>query len=179
MRGFFVNKKTGFKNLTPDRPVIIRDFRGKLFYSTEGLKQVKKFNLPEGQYLLEKGNIKPLRFPVKFKLTKLPKPERRFPFPNNFVIFFDNNPNKCTIKWQKKQIVYDDALRQATLPVLIFMLYHEHGHSLYHTEKYADAYSRNMMIKRGYNPSQIGKAPLFSLSSAQYQRKKLIVNSLI
>jgi hypothetical protein len=52
------------------------------------------------------------------------------------------------------------------------------GHSKYKTEKYADLFAANEMLKKGYNPSQIGVAPIDSLSEMQYERKRFIVNNL-
>lgn len=179
MRQFLVRKKTGFKNLNPLKPIVIRDFRGKIFYSTEGLKPVEKFNLPPGNYYIDTGSFRAMKNPVKYKLNKLPPAQRNLKPPTNFNVTFGFNPNKCTIKWGEGLIIYDDALKEATLPVLWFMLFHEYGHSLYSTERYADLLSANLMKKRGFNPSQIGKAPITSLSSRQLKRKKFLTNKLI
>lgn len=179
MRPFILHKKTGFKNLTPQQPVIIRDFRGVIFYSTEGLRPVKKFNLPEGNYFIEKGNIKPLKFPVKYRLAKLPKAQRKITPPFKFRILFDVNPNKCTISWFNKTITFDDELRNKPLPIIYFILFHEYGHSVYRTEKYADLMASNLMKIKGFNPSQIGSAPVLSLSKRQLPRKKYLVKKII
>jgi hypothetical protein len=179
VNALILNKKTGFRNLTPSRPVVIRDFRGKLFYSTEGLRPIEKFNLPEGQFFVETGNIEKMNFPVNFKLSILPIPQRHFKTPDDFQLVFAPNPNKCTIRWTTKQIIFDTDLLQKTLPELFFILYHEYGHALYTTEKYADLYAANSMLKKGYNPSQIGKAPITALSTMQFERKKFIVNKMI
>jgi hypothetical protein len=179
LKAIIISKKTGFKNLIPSRPLIIRDFRGKLFYSTVGLKIIDKFNLPEGSYNIEQGDIEPLSEPVKFTIKPLPKPQRFFKLPNDFQIIFEANPNKCTIKWLEKKIIFDTDLLQKTIPELFFILYHEYGHSLYTTEKYADAFAANLMLKKGYNPSQIGSAPITALSSLQFERKKYIVKRML
>jgi hypothetical protein len=179
MNQLILAKKTGFKNKTPERPVVIRDFRNKIFYDTTGLRSVKTFNLPEGSFLIDSGDIEMLSEPVKYPLAILPFPERSLKLPKDFSIIFDNNPNKCTIKWLQKIIVFDHALKDLTLPELYFILYHEFGHHKFKTEKFADLYASNLMLIKGYNPSQIGKAPITSLSSMQYERKKHIVNKLI
>lgn len=172
--------KTGFQNLTPQRPVIIRDFRGKMFYSTEQIKNpVEKFNLPEGLYKLIEGNIKPLPKPVEYKLSPMPKPQRNYPSPLKFKIEFGINPNKCSIIWQKKKIIFDNNLKSLSLPELFFILYHEYGHRLYKEEKYADLFASNLMLKKGFNDSQIAKAPITSLSVHQFDRKKFIKNHII
>jgi hypothetical protein len=180
MKVLKIDKKTGFKNLTPERPILIRDFRGKIFYNTEKLsKPVQMFNLPQGVYNLVEGNIKPMAKPVDFKLSPMPKPERNYPNPYNFKIMFGINPNKCSIIWTKKTILFDNKLKELSLPELIFILNHEYGHRLYHTEKYADLYATNKMLKDGYNDSQIGTAPITSLSSGQYERKKFITKHIL
>lgn len=172
-------KKTGFKNIYPQRPLIIRDFRSKLFYSTEGLKPVEKFNLPRGDYFLDQGEIEALEKPVYFKQAILPYPQRSFSLPDDFQLTFSNNPNKCTINWITKSITFDNSLKESTLPELYFILYHEYGHAKYIKEKWADLYARNLMIQKGFNPSQVGGAPITALSSQQYERKKYIVNSIL
>jgi hypothetical protein len=180
MKQIVLNHKTGFINLIPSRPIIIRDYRGKMFYTTEKLeKPVEKFNLPAGQYTLIEGNIKPLPKPVEFKLSVMPKPERNYPNPLGFKIEFGINPNKCSIIWRKKMILFDSKLKDFTLPEIYFILYHEYGHQLYHTEKYADLFSTNMMLKKGYNDSQIGAAPINSLSGHQIERKRFITRQIL
>lgn len=174
-----LHRKTGFINLNPLKPIIIRDFRGKLFYSTEGLKPVKKFNLPEGNYFIEKGHFSELKRPIKYKLSKLPPAKRKFKKPFSFKIVFDHNPNKCTISWATDTIIFDNSMRDETLPVLYFILFHEYGHSVYGNEKAADLMSANLMKIKGFNPSQIGAAPITSLSHRQLSRKKHLVKKII
>ena len=179
MNQLIVSKKTGFKNTSLSTPIIIRDFRGKIFYSSEGLRLVEQFNLPEGQYLIDSGVFEQMKKPVIYKVPPLPPAERNFPLPENFLIEFAPNINKCTIMWDKKKIVFDNALKNLSLPELYFILYHEFGHSKYKTEKYADLFSVCRMLKMGYNPSQIGASPVTSLSNAQYDRKKFIIKKVI
>jgi len=179
MSPLIIHKKTGFKNITPESPVVIRDFRGIMFYSTEGLRPVKGFNLPPGNYFLDSGNIKPLRKPIHYKLARLPLPERNLKPPFNFMVIFSENPNKCSIIWDEKTIIFDTKLKAKSLPELDFILFHEFSHCRYSTEKYADLQATNLMKKRGYNPSQIGLAPLTSLSEMQLPRKNNIVKNII
>jgi hypothetical protein len=175
-----IKHKTGFESLEPKKPIIIRDFRGRIFYDTRDLqKPVLKFNLPEGKYSIESGTIKAMPDPVKFSLSKLPKPERYYSDPTTFKIVFGINPNKCSIIWKKKTILFDNAFKSALLPEIFFILYHEYGHSLYKTEKYADLFSTNKMLKKGYNNSQIGKAHITSLSERQVERKNFITNKVL
>ena len=175
MQLFYINKKTGFEN-NPDDTVIIRDFRGKIFYTTKGLnKPIEGFNLPIGKYYYESGDFKPLKEPLKFPLQSLPIRERFFKEnPFNFKIKFDVNKSKATILWDKRLIIFDNSLLEYTIPELYFILFHEYGHQFYTTEKYADIFAYNTMIKKGYNPSQIAKAQLLSLSHKQLPRKKYL-----
>lgn len=179
MRKLTLTKKTGFRNIDPYIPVNIRDFRGLLFYSTESILPVEKFNLPAGEYFIDSGNFKPMKKPVFFKLNKMPKPERYLKPPFDFRITFEPNPNKCTIYWLLKKIVFDPALKEKTIPEIWFILFHEYAHSLYKSEHLADLMSANLMKVRGFNPSQIGSAPITALSSQQWERKKFLVDSLI
>lgn len=179
MKPLILNIKSGFKNLYPQRPVVIRDFRSKLFYSTVGLKPVKNFNLPIGTYYIDTGLIQQLKYPIKYKLNTLPPYERRYKNPFVFNIIFAYNPNKCSILWDKNLIVYDYSLKTTLLPYIYFILYHEFAHYLYVTEKYADLASSNMMLKKGFNPSQCGLASLYSLSETQFERKKFLIHKLV
>ncbi len=180
MRKFFVSQKTGFRNITPYNPIIIRDWRGVMFYTTEGITPVEQFNIPQGDYLIQAGAFNPLPNPVDYPLIQLPKRERNnYPNPYKFKIVFGFNPNKCSIIWERKTILYDTKLLESPLYVIDFILFHEYSHYLYGTEKYADISSANMMKKVGYNPSQIGYAPIDSLSDMANSRKQFMVDKLI
>lgn len=179
-RTLYVSEKTGFKNNTPDVPIIIRDFRGVLFYSTVWLnKPVYNFNLPPGKYMVDQGSFTQMSKPVKYKLAGLPRPERFFPSPFKFDVKFGKNINKCSILWDQKIILFDNQFKESPLPILDFMLFHEFGHELYSTETLADQLSANYMKRRGYNPSQIGDAPISTLSERQIQRMQNVVDALI
>lgn len=180
MRKLELTKKTGFKVTDIYKPIIIRDFRGIMFYSTEPMiPRVKEFNLPAGTYMVDTGYFVPMNNPVKYPLVKLPVFERLFPKPKNFEIRFGNNPNKCSIFWDLGFILFDESFREKPLPQLYFILFHEFGHARYKTEKFADLYAVNCMLKKGYNPSQIGFAPIESLSDNAIERKKLVVSKLL
>lgn len=175
-----VNQKTGFVNLTPGIPIIILDSRGVKFYDTTDLKKpVKMFNLPTGKYNLVSGKINKLKNPVDYRLPELPKPERFIQPPFDFKLSFGHNPNKCTIFWNRKEILFDSDLANAPEPELYFILFHEYGHSLFHTEKYADLVAARLMLRRGFNPSQIGSSHIDALSSYQFDRKKYIVKRIL
>lgn len=172
MKRLKVFDKTGFVVKDPYTPVVIRDVRGLLFYSTESLTpKVKEFNLPPGEYYIDSGNIRPRETPVKYPLYKLPPFQRNREKPYGFKIRFGYNPNKCTIFWHRKLILFDNALKDLPLPELDFIRYHEYSHARYHTEVFCDLMAANYMLCKGYNPSQIREAPIKSLSDRQYKRK--------
>lgn len=174
-----LNSITGFKVKDVTKPVVIRDSRHIIFYDTEPLlPKVEYFNLPPGIYWVDTGFFSEASFPRSYPLAKLPRPERNRPKPFDFEITFESNPNKCTILWDEKVIVFDNAFLDKPLPELFFVLYHEYGHSLYETEKYADLYASNLMKVRGYNPSQICYAHLDSLSAKQIARKEFVIDQL-
>lgn len=181
MRKLDLKQKTGFKVTDIYKPIVIRDFRGILFYTTEPLlPRVKEFNLPAGTYIVDSGYFVPMAKPVNYKMISLPPAERLFPKPTNFEIRFGRNPNKCTIFWKKGYILFDESFREKPLPQLFFILFHEFGHARYKTEKFADLYAANCMIKKGFNPPfQIAMAPIESLSDAAYERKNLVVSKLL
>lgn len=180
MRKLDLDKKTGFVVKDTTKPIIIRDNRGILFYTTEPLlPKVKCFNLPIGNYFVETGSFVAMEKPRKYKLASMPFPERRKKRPDDFKIIFEKNPNKCSVFWDRKTIVFDNSFKEKPLPQLFFVLYHEYGHHLYNTERYADLYASNLMKVRGYNPSQIASAHMHSLGSAQYDRKKYVTEKLI
>lgn len=170
MERFSIDKITGFEIV--ENPVIILDFRGIEFYSTVDLSNAKKFNLPPGTYILKQGEINPLKIPIRYRLNSLPPIERFYPSPINFEIVFENNPNKASIDWREKRIIFDPALIQKSLPELYFILFHEFAHQFYQNEIAVDALAENLMLKKGFNPSQTGSAPITTLSEKQIERKK-------
>lgn len=182
MRQLNVSKITGYKITDPYKPVVIRDFRGVLFYSTESLlPKVKEFNLPPGTYFVDSGYFVPMQFPVWYNLVKLPFPQRLLPAPKDFTVCFGYNPNKCTIFWDDKVILFDDSFREKPLPEIYFIKYHEFGHAKYKDEYLADLYAANSMLKNGFNIWQTGMAPIESLSDQEsaMRRKSIIVNELL
>lgn len=167
-----VDEKTGFRIRDPYTPVIIRDFRGILFYSTEDqMPKVKEFNLPPGEYFVESGKFTQMAAPVKYRLLPIPFPERFFDDPGNFEVRFGDNPHKCTISFGGRWILFDESFKEKPIPQIWHTLYHEFGHAKYKTEKYADTYAHNCMLKKGFNPYQISRAHIMSLSAAALERK--------
>lgn len=189
MRKIVVTKKTGFDINDPSKPVIIRDNRSLLFYSTESLlPKVECFNLPGfGTYWIEQGSFVARNNPVKYDYASLPEFSRRknpitgenFPMPFDFEIRWGINPNKCTVKWSEHIILFDNAFKEKPLPQVFFILCHEYAHAFFDEETLCDQMAGNYMKALGFNPSQIGEAPIKALSERQYQRKKNMVNSLI
>lgn len=178
MNELIIKQKTGFISYSKFN---IFDKNKKLFYSddfTDSLNKYGyvKFNLPLGKYYVI-GNIFKLNAPIKFDLIKLPKPERNI-LKKKYKILFGENPNKCSIFYEKGIILFDKKLKDFPLYVLYFIYYHELGHLFYETEKFADIYSVNKLLKLGFNPSQIVRAPYFSLSNKNFERKKFVVNKL-
>lgn len=171
-----LSQKTGFKIVKPEKPVIIRDEKGILFFSTEAnTPRVTVFNLPAGKYWVETGHIRSLIEPINYGLMPLPRREyfdRQVP--KNFKIIWARNPNKCTVDWDNKTITFDPSMKEWTKPELDFIKFHEFSHSDYETERFADLKSANYMILKGYNPSQIGIAQIDSLSPAQVGRKDFL-----
>jgi hypothetical protein len=170
--------KTGYEISKPEIPVIILDKRGKIFYDNTELKSRKRFNLPEGEYYLKQGYFTQLNRPVEYQLNKLPLPERLRAWPFGFNFVFAPNSHKATINWRHKVIIFDPSLREKSLPELYFILFHEFAHSKFKSEKMTDALAENMMLKKGFNPSQISGAPITSLSSKQFERKKEVVSRM-
>ncbi len=181
MREIYLNKKTGFKIVNPYRPVVIIDSNSRIFYSTESLlPRVDSFNLPSNMKLFaDKGHFRSMDKPVSYPLVRLPVRERfTKPSPFRFKIEHKYNPNTCSIDWRRKRIIFDNSILELPIPDQWFILYHEFGHKLYKTEEHADKFARNMMIKRGFNPSQILLAPYRTLNDKNNYRKELIAKTL-
>lgn len=177
MKRIILSRKTGYDVLTPERPINIRDKNGRIFYSTESMvPNVRKFNLPSNIPLfIESGHFKTSENPVNYRLEKLPKKQRYFKQnPSRFKVIFSDNPNTCSILWNKKEIVFDKSLKEKTIPDNTFILYHEFGHQYYNDEHLADLFAFNSMLNRGYNPSQILQAPYNTLSDNNNYRKLII-----
>ena len=182
MRKIVVSEKTGFNIINPSEPVNIRDFRGLMFYSTESmLPSVNNFNLPPGEYWIDTGHIRPLSEPVKFRMLDLPPNAERVMSKNpmNFQILFGDNEHKCTVDFRRETITFDNSFKSAPLPELYFILFHEYAHQYFVTEKYCDILAANMMLTRGFNPSQIGRAHILSLSERQRERKAYALDKML
>jgi len=178
MKKLFLDEKSGFLANTP---FTIFEPNGNVFYSSEFTDKIKEgkqliFNLPAGKFYLE-GNIKKLGRPKISKRISLPPKERNIS-KGRYKIIFGNNPNKCTIYYKAKLIVFDNAFKDGPLYVKYDIYFHELGHHYYKTEKFADLYAVKKMLDYGFNPSQIGRVKIISLSSTSLERKKYIINKL-
>ena len=180
MRNLTLENKAGFMVRDVNTPVIIRDERGILFYTTEPiLPRVKHFNLPAGKYLVDSGDFSQTDF-FKPKLLRLPAPQgKQVKNPDKFKIEFGDNPNKCSVFWKKDLILFDKSFAEKPLPIVYFILFHEWGHRYYTKESYCDMFAANVMLLRGYNTSQIGMAQMSALSHHQIGRKKTVVTNLL
>lgn len=174
-----VDKKTGFRNST-GKPIIIYDQRGKPFYDTRELDHVVwQFNLPKGEFYLYEGKIVKMPMPVDYPLLPLPKPERnKRGIPEHFDVYFADNPHKATVFWDLKAMLFDNKLKDVSLPALVTIYQHECGHKYYETEEFCDRYAYNKMIEAGYNPSQVATGFVNTLSEKQLPRKNALVNAM-
>lgn len=180
MKRLSIGVKTGFWVNNVYKPILIRDSRLILFYETESLlPKAKYFNLPAGSYWVEKGFFSEYILPRIYPLAVLPQPERYMEDPTDFPIVFDTNPNKCSILWDEKIILFDNSFLNKPEPEIYFILFHEYGHELYNTEEYADLFASNTMKIKGFNPSQIQAAHDNSLSDKNENRKNFVTSKLI
>lgn len=184
----FINKKTGFRVTDPSIPVVIRDQRGILFYSTEPLvPKVKFFNMPAlGRFFVDSGKIKELDQPVRYPLIRMPKRNVYRGNPMNFKIEFGVNEHKATINFLNGTILFDNSIAELPLPYIYYLLYHEYAHEFFGTtdkvgsekykycEKWCDALAFNYMLIKGFNPSQIKEAQKNTLSERQQFRKDFL-----
>lgn len=167
---FFLNKKTGFISSSND--IELLDGKGFLFYKRSFTGKKNKFNLPKGKYFLKQGLLKKIKLPVKFKMAKLPAIEHLGRTQNNLKVIISDNPNKCSIDYFNKIITLDGSYLKAPRIVVDFILAHELGHCFYADQSKADMYAGNLLIKHGYNPSQVLEAPNLVLSNRSISRKK-------
>jgi hypothetical protein len=179
MQKLILETKTGFSSILPFK---IYDNKGILFYSSDFVSKISKgerhsFNLPLGLYTVDGFLIK-LPQPVKYKEIILPKPERQKEI-KKYKIVFGENPNKCTIFYDRGIILFDKVFLSRPLYERYNIYFHELGHNFYKTEKFADLFAAKKMLEKGFNPSQIGYGIIDSLSSNQLERKKFTVKKII
>lgn len=145
-----IKSKTGF--FCKDKPVLIFDEEGKVFYNytpTGGT-----FNLPRGRYYTD-CRLTKLKEPLNYKIPKLPKRDRLIN-ENGISLNFQKNENTASIYLDSKKIVIDTSAAASFDRVqMTFVLLHEIGHLRYESEQKCDLYATREMLKAGFNPSQI------------------------
>jgi hypothetical protein len=175
MKDLILEEKTGFLSTMP---FTIFEPNGTIFYSsdfTENISEGRKleFNLPLGNYKFD-GNFVKLPEPIKTINFPLPPKERHIGS-KRYKIEFGNNPNKCTIFYDEGLILFDNSFLQKPLYNRYGVYFHELGHHWYKTESKADLYAVKKMLEYGFNPSQIGRVFLESLSEKSEDRQKQII----
>lgn len=179
MNNLILEEKTGFMTSTPFK---ILDEKGNIFYDSTFTDHIEKgetlsFNLPLGVYKYD-GNFIKLSSPVKQIEISLPPKERHIKNGKRYKIIFGDNPNKCTIFYAPGVILFDNSFRDAPLYWKYGIYFHELGHHYYKTEWKADAYAAKKMLEYGFNPSQVGRVGLMTLSQNSYARQANMVKIL-
>lgn len=178
MKDLILEEKTGFRSTMP---FSIFDNRGILFYDDSFTNHISKgepveFNLPAGFYKFDGSFIK-LEKPVKQIDIFLAAKERNL-VQKKYKIMYGDNPNKCTIFYAPGIILFDNSFKTVPLYIRYGIYFHELGHLFYKTEEKADAYSAKKMLEYGFNPSQIGRVGLMTLSNNSFDRKVKTVKLL-
>ena len=180
MKQMILEGKTGFMT---ELPFEIFDNKGKLFYSSEFTDHISnggtvKFNVPAGIYQYN-GSFIRLSRPVHIMDITLPKFQRNLNAKGKrYKIIFGENPNKCTIFYNRGVILFDRQYESAPLYVKYGIYFHELGHHYYIDEDKADLYATKKMLDYGFNPSQIGRVGLMTLSNNSFDRKEKMINRL-
>lgn len=178
MKYLRLENKSGFKN-TGNAPIVILDEFHRPFYDSTILDtRVDEFNLPAGEYYVLSGRFQQMAAPKEYKLSPLPRIQRKMHDPENFKINYLDNPHTASIYWDDNTIILDKSLRSLTMPELVYILYHEYGHRFYTNEEACDTYAMNRMLREGYNPEQIGESILNTLSDNNLHRKHVLIDKL-
>jgi hypothetical protein len=180
MKDLILEHKTGFSSILP---FTIYEPNGNIFYSSDFTDHIKNgkrldFNLPAGDYKYNGSFIK-LDRPVPVKQISLPMKERNIT-PRRYEILFGDNPNKCTIFYDKGVILFDNSLKSIPLYEKYAIYFHELSHHWYKTEWKADLFAAKKLLDLGFNPSQIGLTSLDTLSNKpeSFERKVRMINTL-
>ncbi len=178
MKKLTIYKKSGFSTSLPFK---IYDKNGFIFYSSDFTDKILKgnrlfFNLPIGEYFLN-GLLRKENKPFEHKPIILP-PYERDKGKKNYKIIFGDNPNKCTVFYDKEIILFDNSLKNVPSYMKFHIYFHELGHRYYQTEKFADLFAAKKMLELGFNISQIGYSNLEMLSETQKERKQFLINKL-
>lgn len=164
------NKKQGF---TSHSPVFITLLSGEpfLFVATN-----KNFTLPSGVFVAY-GNFTASEFSHLDGKTA-PTPEKRKALKRHNVTM-QINPHKLSINVGNGQIYIDKVFWAGLNEVQkYFTLGHELGHYKYFDEMKADRFAALLLLKKGFNPSQIIAAANTTLSDFSEARKTALYNFL-
>lgn len=155
-----LNKKTAFRC---DGKIKVHTPDGKVFYQMEK-RTPFNFNLPGGVYHIE-GNCKQLKTPINYKFKGVRKVESNHPLPkpNELVIQYGDNPNKASIFVKDHFILIDKSYKDAPKVIKDYLIAHEIGHYRYKTERYADEFAQEVLLKKGYPLSLIVQAAASTL----------------
>jgi hypothetical protein len=172
---FTIDKKTGF--CTEDRDVNIYDSFGKDFYHKRNKGAELRFNLPEGTYKT-KNKLWYLDSPVIYSAPRAPKPQKNIPFRNlkvNLKSEYEMN-TKARIDTNTGEMDLSDEIFLYPKPIWHKIFFHELGHHLYYTEKYCDHFADLCLLKLGYNPSQLFKGTICSLTPKENNMERILYN---
>lgn len=152
-----IEKKTGFE--VKGKAAVNRNGAPFYYFTASNPEKPIQFNLPAGNYEFLTP-FKVLPRPVKFTMPKARKREHFYPLPKpgELKVIYGNNPNKASIFPRKHVIIFDAKYKNAPQVVKDYLLFHEIGHYLYKTEKFADEYAQAQLIEKGYPLSMIVKA---------------------
>ncbi len=162
--------------VTKDRHIRIYDnnFKEFYFYDVPAYREKQIFNLPKGIYHTN-NRLKPLKKPLVYPSLPLLPPDKKYPVPiTNIVFKLGNTGQKGFISISPEkgiaQIVLDkEILYKYPRYVTDFILGHELGHIKYKYEDLCDRFSNVLLLKMGYNPSQINKAIAYTLNNKTFE----------
>jgi hypothetical protein len=151
---FSVLRPTTF--FTSDTNVLIRDAKGTLFYTHTNSRRRLTFNLPYGTYITsnyieEQDHFEPYPFIDAIDMPSIEVQGR------DIKAIVTDNPNKATIYPEHGIILIDHKINNLNYrPAKSFVVGHELGHHYYSSDESAcDYFAYNIMMRAGYNPSQV------------------------
>lgn len=179
-----VTEKTGFVSQSPEVCIYKN---GMPFYSMKRKGAIIAFNMPRGDYEVQKG-IMTKRNVINYPLIQLPKPDVNGQLPKKIKITYRENKYKCSVDISDNvtmKVYFDPMFKNYPEWVRDWILGHEAGHFRYRgkgteSEKNCDLFACNTMLISGFNPSQIQAAIDVSLSNGiiSEHRKENMYESL-
>lgn len=149
---------------------MIYDDKGNPFYWHTNKERSINFNLPKGKYSTQNKITKQAKF-KPYGNGKYPNTPAFRAFLKTLKIYCRTNPNKASISLQQRIIIVDPKFYNSVYkPLQAFTLGHEVFHYFYHSkakwqkanrlihqhiEKQCDKASANLMLAKGYNPTQV------------------------